>query len=83
MRSNLRSTAEKSRKRGAIASRRRVLALRVSALVLALAGTAAAFDVGAHAGAALNGRVMAISVARVPMPMVASPDESAVHTHVR
>ena len=42
-----------------------------------------AFFVGARAGAALNGRVMAVSVARVPMPLLASPGSSPVHTHVR
>ena len=54
-------------------------------LVIAIArvGTAAAFAVGAQAGALLNGRVMAISVARVPMPIVASPHGSPVNGHVR
>jgi hypothetical protein len=37
---------------------------------LALAGTAAAFVLGAQAGALLNGRIMTISVARVPMPVL-------------
>ena len=52
-------------------------------VALALLGTAGAFVLGAHAGAALNGRVMAISVARVPMPVLAGPNASPVHTHVR
>lgn len=59
------------------------LTLRVTAFVVAAGSVIAAFDVGAHAGAALNGRVMAISVAQVPMLLVASPGGSAVHTHVR
>jgi hypothetical protein len=50
---------------------------------LALLGTLAAFSVGAQAGALLNGRVMAVSVARVPMPVLANPRGSAVNTHVR
>jgi len=52
-------------------------------IAIALVGTAAAFVVGAQAGAILNGRVMAISVARVPMPVVASPQGSPVTAHVR
>ena len=52
-------------------------------IAIALVGTAAAFVVGAQAGAILNGRVMAISVARVPMPVVASPHGSPVTGHVR
>lgn len=52
-------------------------------VALALAGTLFAFAVGAQAGAALNGRVMAISVARVPMPVLARPEASPVNTHVR
>lgn len=55
-----------------------------SAIVaLALAGAAAAFLLGARAGATLNGRVMAVSVARVPMPVIANPKGSPVNTHVR
>ncbi|CAN5921221.1 hypothetical protein BH11MYX4_BH11MYX4_46840 [soil metagenome] len=50
---------------------------------IALMGTLAAFVVGAQAGAILNGRVMAISVARVPMPVVAAPQGSPVTGHVR
>ena len=52
-------------------------------VVIALAGTAAAFMVGAQAGNILNGHVMAISVARVPMHVMASSKGSPVHTHVR
>jgi hypothetical protein len=52
-------------------------------IALALAGTAVAFMIGAQAGALLNGRVMAISVARVPMPVIANPKGSPVNTHVR
>lgn len=52
-------------------------------VAIALAGTAAAFAIGAQAGAILNGRVMAISVARVPMPVFASPGGSPVNGHVR
>jgi hypothetical protein len=40
-------------------------------IAIALIGTAAAFLVGAQAGAILNKRVMAVSVARVPMPAFA------------
>ena len=50
---------------------------------LALFGTAAAFIMGAQAGAALNGRVMQISVAKVPMPPMANTVNSPVNTHVR
>lgn len=52
-------------------------------IAIALGGTLAAFILGAQAGALLNGRVMAVSVARVPMPVLASPAESPVNTHVR
>ncbi len=52
-------------------------------IAIALAGTLAAFVVGAQAGALLNGRVMAISVAHVPMPVVAAPQGSPVSGHVR
>jgi hypothetical protein len=52
-------------------------------IALALAGTAVAFIVGAQAGALLHGRVMAVSVARVPMPVLADPKPSPVNTHVR
>ncbi|MBX3204198.1 MAG: hypothetical protein KF764_03965 [Labilithrix sp.] len=53
------------------------VATKSAVVALALAGTAAAFIVGAQAGALLNGRVMAISVARVPMPVMASPSPGA------
>jgi len=49
------------------------VATKSAVIALALLGTAAAFVVGAQAGATLNGRVMAISVARVPMPMLTPP----------
>ncbi len=52
-------------------------------IALALAGTAAAFIIGAQAGALLNGRMMTLSIARVPMPVVANPKSSPVNTHVR
>jgi hypothetical protein len=52
-------------------------------IAIALAGTVAAFVVGAQAGALLNGRVMAVSVARVPMPVMASPKSSPVNSHVK
>jgi hypothetical protein len=52
-------------------------------VALALVGTALAFVAGARAGALLNGRVMAVSVARVPMPVIASDKGSPVNTHVR
>ena len=58
-------------------------ATKSAVIAIALVGTAAAFVVGAQAGAVLNGRVMAISVARVPMPVVASPQGSPVTGHVR
>jgi hypothetical protein len=50
---------------------------------IALMGTIMAFLLGAQAGAMLNGRVMAVSVARVPMPVLANPKPSPVNTHVR
>jgi len=50
---------------------------------IALAGTVLAFALGAQAGALLNGRIMAVSVARVPMPVLANPKGSPVNTHVR
>lgn len=52
-------------------------------IAIALIGTAAAFIVGAQAGVILNSRVMAISVARVPMPVFASSGGSPVNGHVR
>lgn len=60
------------------------MATTSAVVAIALIGTAAAFTLGAYAGAALNGRVMSISVARVPMPVLAKPGEgSPVNTHVR
>lgn len=59
------------------------VACRSFVIALALLGTATAFVVGARAGSALNGRIMAVSVARVPMPLLASPKGSPVNTHVR
>ncbi len=59
------------------------VASRSTLLAIALSGAAVAFFLGARAGSALNGRVMAVSVARVPMPLLASPVSSPVHTHVR
>ncbi len=59
------------------------LANKSAVIALALAGTAAAFILGAQAGAVLNGRLMSISVARVPMPVVAHPQGSPVSGHVR
>ena len=62
---------------------RSTVATKSAVIALALAGTVVAFVVGAQAGALLNGRVMAVSVARVPMPVLASPTPSPVHTHER
>jgi len=62
---------------------RSTVASKSAVVALALVGTAGAFVLGAHAGAALNGRVMAISVARVPMPVLSNPMGSPVNTHVR
>lgn len=59
------------------------MATKSAVIALALAGTALAFLVGAQAGAILNGRVMAVSVARVPMPVLANPAATPVNTHVR
>ena len=59
------------------------VATRSAVIAIALAGTALAFVIGAQAGAILNGRVMAISVAHVPMPVVASPQGSPMTGHVR
>jgi hypothetical protein len=59
------------------------MATKSVVVALALAGTAAAFAVGAQAGSLLNGRLMSIQVARVPMPVVANPAGSPVNTHVR
>ena len=59
------------------------VATKSAVIALALIGTALAFLIGAQAGALLNGRVMAISVARVPMPVLANPASGPSHTHVR
>lgn len=50
-------------------------------VAIALAGTVVAFVIGAQAGALLNGRVMAVSVAHVPMPAMANA--TPVHSHVK
>ena len=55
------------------------VASKAAVVLVALAGTAAAFLVGAQAGAMLNGRVMAISVARVSLPVMSSPKASPGH----
>ncbi len=62
---------------------RSTVATKSAVIAIALAGTALAFPVGAQAGAILNGRVMAVSVARVPMPVLANPASTPAHTHVR
>lgn len=49
------------------------VASKSAVVALALAGTAVAFVIGAQAGALLNGRIMAISVARVPIRVMANP----------
>jgi len=59
------------------------VATKSAVIAMALAGTALAFLVGAQAGALLNGRVMAVSVAKVPMPVLANPAATPVNTHVR
>lgn len=46
------------------------VAAKSTVIVFALAGTLGAFVFGAYAGAALNGRVMTISVARMPLPAI-------------
>jgi hypothetical protein len=59
------------------------IATKSAVIAVALLGTLLAFVIGAQAGALLNGRVMAISVARVPMPVVAAPQGSPLTGHVR
>jgi hypothetical protein len=59
------------------------VATKSALVVLALAGTAVAFIIGAQAGALLHGRVMAVTVARVPIPAIASPKPAPVKGHVR
>ncbi len=49
------------------------VATKSSVILIALAGTLGAFTLGAYAGAALNGRVMTISVARMPLPTISAP----------
>jgi hypothetical protein len=55
------------------------VAMKTAVLTFVLVGTAAAFVLGAQAGALLNGRVMAVSVARVPMPALAPPKGTDLH----
>lgn len=43
------------------------VASKSAVIALALAGTVVAFIIGAQAGALLNGRVMGVSTARVPI----------------
>ena len=61
----------------------RTAATKSVVVAIALLGTAAAFVVGAQAGAILNGRVMGMSVARLPMPLANTPAGSPVIGHVR
>jgi hypothetical protein len=49
------------------------VATKSTVIMIALAGTLGSFIIGAYAGAALNGRVMTISVARMPLPTLSSP----------
>lgn len=49
------------------------LATKSTVVALALLGSGVAFLVGAQAGALLNSRVMAVSVARMPLPKVVAP----------
>jgi hypothetical protein len=58
-------------------------ATKSAVVAIALVGTVAAFAIGAQAGAILNGRVMGMSVARVPMPIANSPVGSPVNGHGR
>ncbi len=57
-------------------------ATKSAVIALALTGSALAFLAGAEAGAVLNGRVMVLCVARVPMPVFASTTGSPVNGHV-
>ena len=61
----------------------KTVATKSAVVGLAIFGTVAAFVLGAQAGAALNGRVMQISVAKVPIPALANTAHSPVNTHVR
>ncbi|MBX3227401.1 MAG: Na+/H+ antiporter NhaA [Labilithrix sp.] len=56
---------------------------RAPSCVLAALGMSIAFSAGAIAGGALNGRLVAFSVAGTPMPLFMSPSHSPVNTHVR
>jgi hypothetical protein len=58
------------------------VASHTTLVALALSPAAIAFFVGARVAGALNGRALAVSVARVPMPLIAQPPTSPVHTHV-
>jgi hypothetical protein len=59
------------------------VAAKSAVIALAVIGSAFAFAIGAQAGALLNGRVMAVSVARVPIPVLANAKASPVNGHVR
>jgi hypothetical protein len=59
------------------------MATKSAVIAIALIGTLCAFLVGARAGAALNGRAASVQIARVPMPVAASPKSSPVNSHVR
>lgn len=56
---------------------------RLAIAALATLGTSTAFSAGVVAGAALNGRVVAFSVAEIPMALLVSPTRSPVNTHIR
>lgn len=60
----------------------KIAASKSAVLGIAIVGTVLAFAIGAQAGALLNGRVGAFSVASVPMPVMGSPG-TPVNTHVR
>jgi len=62
---------------------RSTVATKSAVIALALTGRACGLVVGAAAGAPLNGRVMAVSVGKVPMPVMANPATTPAHTHVR
>lgn len=67
--------------RSNVLSRSTVIAVALSASTLVF--FVGAFFVGARAGTALEGSARSVSVARVPMPLLASTGSSPVHTHVR
>lgn len=48
-------------------------AAKSAVITLALVGTALAFLIGAQAGSLLNRRVMGLSIARMPVPVIAEP----------